>query len=99
MFFDDGSIESLTRLKPNPAYNVFYREIAFDPLEEFSGFGGVGIKDINYGCDTDSLYLFAYKKCPLVPILPPDLSFISSDLVQMTVLFSPNILIIDFGAA
>lgn len=80
MIFDDGSTEVITPKKPQ-LQNNFYREISFDPLEEFSGFGGIGSANLNYGCDTDSLYVWAYKKCPFVPIVPPDLSFISSESI------------------
>ena len=98
MTFDDGRIEIVTPKYPNLVGN-FYREISFDPLEEFSGFGGVGRGDINYGCDTDGLYVWAYKKCPLVPIIPPDLSSISSESIQMKVLFDEYGLTIDLDGA
>jgi hypothetical protein len=44
MFFDDGSVKTITpkEFGPSTAYNYFSREIVFDPLEEFSGFGGSG---------------------------------------------------------
>jgi hypothetical protein len=80
MTFDDGKIEVVTPKFPDLAQN-FKREISFDPLEEFSGFGGVGSGRLVYGCDTDGLYVWAYKKCPLVPIIPPDISSINNDSV------------------
>ena len=78
--FDDGSTKVVTPPDANLS-NTFYREITIDPLEEFSGFAGMGRGNINHGCDTDGLYVMAYKKCPYLKISPPDLSFITSEKV------------------
>lgn len=95
--FDDGNMEIV---QPQ-----FYRasttevSITFDSLEEFSGFGGVGSETVASNCDTDGLYVWAYKKCPYVPIVPPDISKILSESVQMTVLSDKVAKVIDLGLA
>jgi hypothetical protein len=51
------------------------------------------------GCDTDALYVFAYKKCPYVPIVTPDLSAIDSESVKMRVLFDQGVVTLEFDKA
>ena len=68
----------------------YKKEIILDSLEEFTGFGGVGKVMLDSGCDTDGLYVFAYKKCPYVPIIPPELDHINSDSVQMLILYDQS---------